>query len=1005
MVLEDAGTASGESQSKAKIFISYSRKDMACADRLEAGLEARGFDPLIDRTEIFALEDWWRRIEELIAQADTIVFVLSPDAVTSSVCQREVSFAASLNKRLAPIVYRRVEDKAVPEQLARLNFIFFDDDSRFDESLNLLVNALETDIEWVRKHTEFGEQARRWALAGRPGPRGLLLRSPVLEEAERWIASRPAGAPPPTEEAQAFIAESRKAATQRRKILSGSLAAGLAAAIVLTAIAFWQRAVAVEQRDTALISQSRFLADLSRQLAEAGDQGSAAMLAMEALPDPKNGVTRPLVTEAQDALYQSVATLREVAVFSAPDAKIVAMSQSADGNRVLTRQQDRTLRVWDTETNRLLATLGPFGEGLLAGVLTRTGDRILLVRKGAPVEAVEAITGAKADLSAAERALWQAYLGGSIRSFSADGRYAVLNPLAAAELDPDTGLPRSVTPLDGAATEKGSEFRISANGATVVSNTGTIWDGKTGKVIAKIDPGEDRFLAGLNVSPDGSKMVWQEYATAFIYDVASSRRISVRHPESETIKGHERAQANIYATAFSPDGKWLATASADKTTRIWDVPTGELLTVLDGHRDTVRYVHFLGDGKRLLTLSDDGTARIWAAIAPNEILPPARFQEKIITPAVRKGAVWLVAIEDDNSVTVWDYTHNSLVASLRGHTKHDSSPTVDRAYIDPDGTRLVTEVGDGTVRVWNLETGTELSHVTVNPTAQEISDIGLSRDGRLAYAAADDLYVWEVDTGKVVVVINPSGIKSSYRNTYSASFSPGGTEIVAATDGATKIWDVATGQARRVLTQGTEVVRYSPDGRRIAVVPTYGEEAVILDAATGNTVLTLVGHGHFINALDYSPDGRQVLTTSEDSTARLWNAATGQQLRILTDVGGMFRAHFSPDGNQVLTESGGPAFLRSSGGGSEPWRGRLWPVFTDTAAMMDDARTSVPRCLTRDQRLAAFLEAEPPAWCIGLEKWPYEGQSWKDWLKYARANLHPPFPDTPGWKTWLAARH
>jgi hypothetical protein len=232
VVLEDAGTASGESQSKAKIFISYSRKDMACADRLEAGLEARGFDPLIDRTEIFALEDWWRRIEELIAQADTIVFVLSPDAVTSSVCQREVSFAASLNKRLAPIVYRRVEDKAVPEQLARLNFIFFDDDSRFDEALSQLVEALETDIDWIRKHTEFGEHARRWALAGRPGPRGLLLRSPVLEEAERWIASRPAGAPAPTEEAQTFIAESRKAATQRRKLLSSSLAAGLAVALV-----------------------------------------------------------------------------------------------------------------------------------------------------------------------------------------------------------------------------------------------------------------------------------------------------------------------------------------------------------------------------------------------------------------------------------------------------------------------------------------------------------------------------------------------------------------------------------------------------------------------------------------------------------------------------------------------------------------------------------------------------------------------------------------------------
>ena len=70
-----------EHESKAKVFISYSRKDMAFADRLDEALKARGFEPLIDRTDIYAFEEWWRRIEDLIARADTIVFVLSPDAL------------------------------------------------------------------------------------------------------------------------------------------------------------------------------------------------------------------------------------------------------------------------------------------------------------------------------------------------------------------------------------------------------------------------------------------------------------------------------------------------------------------------------------------------------------------------------------------------------------------------------------------------------------------------------------------------------------------------------------------------------------------------------------------------------------------------------------------------------------------------------------------------------------------------------------------------------------
>jgi formylglycine-generating enzyme required for sulfatase activity len=202
-------------QPQACVFISYSRKDMVFADRLEAALKARGFEPLIDRTEIYAFEDWWQRIEVLIGRADTIVFVLSPDAVKSDVALKEVTYATSLNKRFAPIVCRRVDDAAVPEPLRRLNFVFFDDPERFDASSDTLAEALRTDIGWIRRHTEFGEATRRWMQIGRPA--GLLLRPPMLEEAEYWIAYRPHGAPPPTAETQIFVAESRKAETAAKR--------------------------------------------------------------------------------------------------------------------------------------------------------------------------------------------------------------------------------------------------------------------------------------------------------------------------------------------------------------------------------------------------------------------------------------------------------------------------------------------------------------------------------------------------------------------------------------------------------------------------------------------------------------------------------------------------------------------------------------------------------------------------------------------------------------------
>jgi hypothetical protein len=223
----------------AKVFISYSRKDSTFADRLETAMKARGFEVFIDRHGISALEEWWKRIETLLTKADTVVFVLSPDSVASKFALREVDFAASLNKRFAPIVYRRVDKEAVPEALAKLNYIFFDDETRFDESADKLARALRIDIAWIRRHTEFGEAARQWSAANKAN--GYLLRSPLLEDAERWIAARPEGAPAPTEETQTFIQQSRAAATRRRNVLAAALVSGLIVALGLAGYAYYQR--------------------------------------------------------------------------------------------------------------------------------------------------------------------------------------------------------------------------------------------------------------------------------------------------------------------------------------------------------------------------------------------------------------------------------------------------------------------------------------------------------------------------------------------------------------------------------------------------------------------------------------------------------------------------------------------------------------------------------------------------------------------------------------------
>src|SRR6267154_1763784 len=106
-----------DSSEKLKVFISYSRRDAAVfADELVAGLELAGFAPFLDRQDIAAGEDWEARLGGLIAESDTVVFVVSPEAVKSERCVWEVDRTIALSKRLLPIIFKPVLEHDIPEK-------------------------------------------------------------------------------------------------------------------------------------------------------------------------------------------------------------------------------------------------------------------------------------------------------------------------------------------------------------------------------------------------------------------------------------------------------------------------------------------------------------------------------------------------------------------------------------------------------------------------------------------------------------------------------------------------------------------------------------------------------------------------------------------------------------------------------------------------------------------------------------------------------------------------
>ena len=203
---------------KLNVFISYSRDDLDFADQLDIALRLLGFDTSLDRHAISGGEEWRQRLASLIREADTIVFVLSPASASSDICAWEVEEATRLRKRIIPVVCRALVNVHPPAQLQNLNYIFFYQDpkspgSGFGSGASQLVEALTTDLDWLRESTRLLLRATEWESGGKAQNR--LLSGGDITAAKAWAARQPKGAPEPTALHLEFIRASEEAEDAR----------------------------------------------------------------------------------------------------------------------------------------------------------------------------------------------------------------------------------------------------------------------------------------------------------------------------------------------------------------------------------------------------------------------------------------------------------------------------------------------------------------------------------------------------------------------------------------------------------------------------------------------------------------------------------------------------------------------------------------------------------------------------------------------------------------------
>jgi CHASE2 domain-containing sensor protein len=214
------------------VFISYSRRDKEFVQQLHAALLAQNRDTWIDWQDILPTEKWWKAIEAGIEGAEAFVFVISPDSVTSKVCADEIEHAIKHNKRLIPVVRRDTEPEQVHSALSAHNWLFMRESDNFDAAIARLIEAIDTDLKYVRTHTRLTVRAVEWEAAKRDN--SFLLRGKDLAASERWLRQGQSKRPAPTPLQIEYIAASRT--VQYRKLEPRNVVLMSAAAAALSMV-------------------------------------------------------------------------------------------------------------------------------------------------------------------------------------------------------------------------------------------------------------------------------------------------------------------------------------------------------------------------------------------------------------------------------------------------------------------------------------------------------------------------------------------------------------------------------------------------------------------------------------------------------------------------------------------------------------------------------------------------------------------------------------------------
>ena len=356
----------------------------------------------------------------------------------------------------------------------------------------------------------------------------------------------------------------------------------------------------------------------------------------------------------------------------------------------------------------------------------------------------------------------------------------------------------------------------------------------------------------------------------------------------------------VNSVAFSPDGKYVASGSADSTARVWEVATGREVARIKHDRD-VNSVAFSRDGNLVVSGSSDGTARVWETTTGKEIARITHTKPVIIATFSPNGQYIVSGSEDGTAYTseartgeeISRVTYNGSVVSLA---------------ISPDGKYVVSGISDSTVRVWELATGNEIakmvhengvSFVAFSPNGKYVVSSGCDIRDKPGHCIKSTVRVWETITGREISRASHDDIVDS------VAFSPDGMYVVSGGwDGIARVWEARTGKeiAKVIHDNWVNSVAFSPDGKYVVSGST-DSTARVWEVATGKEVARMTHGAGGVNSVAFRWDGKYVVSGGGDGVIRVWAIILDKEVARMMHAREVNSVAFSPDARYVISGS------------------------------------------------------------------------------------------------------